>query len=469
MENNKKIVHLIVFVSLLFLSIIGYLTYFQIFMAADVIDNPYNQRQWAREDNTLRGRIYDRRGTVLAETEVVEGRPRRRYPYNQLYSHVVGYSYKQYGRSALEAQYNRELMALTPESPVAHIKEQLTGDMIQGNDLILTIDHEIQRTAEGLLREKTGSVVVINPGTGEILAMVSKPDFNPNTLMEDWENLANDERSPLINRSTTGLYPPGSTYKIVMAAAILEDLHIVDEEYNCTGTINIDGYNLSDYGKTAHGPVDLIQSLVVSCNTNFARMAVELGGEKVRDTSRRFMLDRPLGGDLSITQSRFPYGNVIEPTELGAIGIGQGKVLVTPLHMALVASTFINDGVMMEPQIIRKIQSPQGRVLETRSPNGNRILSSEIAEEIRDMMVATVERGTGRRAALRGTTVGGKTGTAENATGRSHAWFIGFATRGEDQVAVAVILETEGQSGGVAAAPIAGQIMDIALKRGGEI
>ncbi|SES82551.1 peptidoglycan glycosyltransferase [Natronincola peptidivorans] len=467
MESNKKIIHLIVVISLLFLSIIGYLTYFQIFRATAILDNPYNKRQWEREDNTLRGRIYDRNGVVLAESDVVNERPVRSYPHNQLYSHVIGYSYKQYGRSAIESHYNQQLMALNPESPVARIREQLAGDMIKGNDLILTIDHEIQRTAERLLQGKMGSIVVINSTTGEILSMVSKPDFNPNTLVTDWGQLVNDERSPLMNRSTNGLYAPGSTYKTVITAAILENIYIIDENYDCTGSIIIDGYSLSDYGNTAHGSLDLTESLVVSCNTNFARMTVDLEGEKIREISRKFFMDRPIQGDIPIKQSRFPYGDAIEPTDLAAIGIGQGRLQVTPLHMALIASTFANDGIMMNPYIIGEVQSPQGRALERGSQQENRVVSHEIAEEIRAMMIAVVERGTGRRAAIPGAVVGGKTGTAENETGRSHAWFIGFANRGETQVAVAVILESQGEAGGVAAAPIAGEIMQEALRRGG--
>lgn len=467
MESNKKIIHLIVLASLLFSSIIAYLTYFQFFMASDVIDNPYNKRQWAREDNTLRGIIYDRNGVILADSELVQGSPVRRYPHHQLYSHVIGYSFKQYGRAALEAYYNQELMALNPDSPVAKIREQLSGDIIQGNNLILTIDHEIQKTAERLLREKTGSIVVINPRTGEILAMVSKPDFNPSTLLADWEQLVNDERSPLLNRSISGLYPPGSTYKTIIAAGILENRYIIDDRYDCVGKITVDGYTLSDYGNQVHGSVDLTESLVVSCNTNFARMAVDLGGEKISQISKKFFMGSKIEGDFPIQQSRFPYGENISPTDLAAIGIGQGKLLVTPLHMALVASTFANGGVMMRPYLVKEVQNPDGKVLQRAKQQENRIVSHEIANEVKHMMLAVVQRGTAKAAGISGRIVGGKTGTAENETGRTHAWFIGFASDGEDQVAVAVLLESEGKTGGAAAAPIAREILQEALKRSG--
>lgn len=469
MEINKKVIHLLILACLLFLSIIGYLTYFQIFVAGDIIDNPYNKRQWAREDSTLRGIIYDRNSLVLADSDLVEGKPIRKYPYNQLYSHIIGYNFKQYGRAGLEAYYNQNLMNLNPDGTVAKIWEELSGNIIQGNNLILTIDHELQKTAEKLLGDKLGSIVAMNAKTGEILAMVSKPDFNPNSLVEDWDVLVNDERSPLLNRALSGLYAPGSAYKTIIAAGVLENRNIIDDNYNCEGSILIDGYTLSDYNGKGHGPVDLTESLVVSCNTNFARMTVDLGEEKVKDLSNRFFMGRKIEGDLPIKQSRFPHEEKIGPTQLAAIGIGQGKILVTPIHMALVASTFANDGIMPKPYIVKEIQNPKGRVLERKTGTGTRIVSHEIGQEVKAMMIEAVQRGTGNRASIPGVVVGGKTGTAQNESDKDHAWFIGFASNDKAHVGVAVILEKEGQSGGVVAAPIAGQILKEALRRSGDI
>ncbi len=299
--------------------------------------------------------------------------------------------------------------------------------------------------------------------------MVSKPDFNPNSLVEDWDVLVNDERSPLLNRALSGLYAPGSAYKTIIAAGVLENRNIIDDNYNCEGSILIDGYTLSDYNGKGHGPVDLTESLVVSCNTNFARMTVDLGEEKVKDLSNRFFMGRKIEGDLPIKQSRFPHEEKIGPTQLAAIGIGQGKILVTPIHMALVASTFANDGIMPKPYIVKEIQNPKGRVLERKTGTGTRIVSHEIGQEVKAMMIEAVQRGTGNRASIPGVVVGGKTGTAQNESDKDHAWFIGFASNDKTHVGVAVILEKEGQSGGVVAAPIAGQILKEALRRSGDI
>lgn len=459
MTSNKKIIHVIVFMSILFFSIIAYLTYFQIFKAEELTKHPYNRRYLTTENRTIRGKILDRNGLVLAETEVAEdGRMSRLYNYDSLYSHVIGYDSRRYGKSEIESYYNEELLALNQDNTLARLKEAITGERIPGNNLILTIDHNLQKTAENLLRGKTGSVVAMNPKTGEVLAMVSKPDYNPSTLSDKWEELTSDERSPLLNRSTSGLYPPASIYKTIIAAGILKD-GTIDTNYNCTGTINIDGYNLSDANEAGHGHLDLTQSMIVSCNTNFARMAVELGSEKITNISNKFFIGKDLNSNIPISRSRYPYGSDMGSTDLAAVAIGQGKLLVTPIHMAALASTFANNGVMMSPYILNQVEDVNGRVLYSSDNKGNTIISESIANEVKDMLVAVVNQGTGKNARIAGVDLAGKTGTAQNETGANHSWFIGFAPADNPQIAVAVILESEGRSGGVAAAPIARQVI----------
>lgn len=466
MESNRKIVHVIVFVSLLFFSIIGYLTYIQIFRADEMAQNPYNKRQFAREDKTIRGTIYDRNGVVLAETQVGEdGAMKRLYTHNRLYSHIIGYSSKQYGKAGIESYYNDQLLALTGDNTVAKIKESITGERIKGHNLLLTVEHELQKKAESLLNGKTGSIVAMNPKTGEVLAMVSKPDYNPNNLLDDWSKLAADEKSPLLNRSLSGLYPPGSIYKPIIAAGVLQNANI-DTNYDCTGSITIDGYVLTDANKAGHGYLDLKQSIIVSCNTNFARMGVELGSKAVTDISKAFLIGGKLKSDMPIAQSRYPYSQGMNPTDIAAVSIGQGKLLVTPMHMAAVASTFANKGVMMSPYIVEEVRSADGRVVSSAKSEGTQVIAETVAGEVTDMMVAAVNQGTGSNASIWGVDVAGKTGTAQNETGANHSWFIGFAPANDPQIAVAVILESEGKSGGAAAAPIARDVIRQGLKGG---
>lgn len=459
MESNKKIVHVIVFVSLLFFSIIAYLTYIQMFRADEMAANPYNKRQLAREENTIRGNIYDRNGIVLAETKVKEdGEMERVYNYNGLYSHVIGYTSNQYGKAGIESYYNSQLLALMGENTIAKIKQTITGEPIKGHNLLLTIDHELQKVAESLLKDKMGSIVAINPKTGEVLAMVSKPDYNPNNLLEDWSRLVEDEKSPLLNRSLSGLYPPGSIYKPIIAAAVLQNNNI-DTNYDCTGSITIDGYVLTDANKNGHGHLDLRRSMIVSCNTNFARMGVELGSKGVTDISKSFLIGEKLESDMPITQSRYPYSKGMNTTDVAAVSIGQGKLLVTPMHMAAAVSVFANNGVMKSPYIVEEVRSGDGRVISSGRGEGIEIISEAVAKEVTDMMVAAVREGTGTNARISGIDVAGKTGTAENETGANHSWFVGFAPANDPQIAVAVILESEGRSGGAAAAPIAREVI----------
>lgn len=464
MKSNKKIVHVIILVSVLFLSIIVYLTYIQIFRAEKMAQNPYNKRQWIREDETIRGSIYDRNGVLLAETKVLEDKTMKRlYNYNNLYSHIIGYSSRQYGRAGLESYYNKELLALLKEDTFAKIKESITGQPIKGHNLFLTLDHDLQKKAQQLLEGKTGSIVAMDPKTGQVLAMVSKPDYNPNNLSKDWSRLVKDEKSPLLNRSVSGLYPPGSIYKIIIAASLLENPNI-DTTYNCSGSITIDGFTLTDANKRGHGFLDLRQSIIVSCNTNFARMGVELGSKNINDISKRFLLGEKLDGHIPISQSHYPYSQNMSPTDIAAVSIGQGKLLVTPIHMASLASTFANKGLMATPYIVEKVKNTEGRIVSLTKNESKRIISDTISDEITDMMVAAVKEGTGKNASIYGVNVAGKTGTAQNETGKDHSWFIGFAPAEDPQIAVAVILESEGKSGGIAAAPIAKQIISQGLK-----
>lgn len=450
---------------MLFLSLIVYLTYFQAFRAQTIVNNTYNKRLWQREEQTLRGNIYDRNGVVLAESVIENDVIYRKYPQNRLYSHIVGYSHRQYGRSGIEAQYNNDLLGYNSEGVIDKIRDTITGDRHKGNHIYLTLNHSLQQKAEELLRWKVGSIVALEPSTGEVLALVSKPDFNPNNLVEEWTGLVDDPLSPLLNRGTSGLYPPGSTYKVIITTAVLEDGNI-DTNYVCEGSINIDGYNLTDLGGRGHGPLELWGSLMVSCNTNYARMAVELGDDRIRGISKRFKLEEDINSDFNIQKSRFPYTKEMTKTELAAVAIGQGRLLVTPIHMALVASTIANDGYMPSPRIIKEITTSEGRIIKEISTNQESIISEEDANTVKLMMKAVVEDGTGKNAEIAGISVAGKTGTAENPQGKNHAWFIAFAPVEEPKIAIAVLLENEGVTGGAVAAPIARDMIIEALKRG---
>jgi len=457
-KETKRILIVLIGFCTLFVSLIVYISYIQVFKSDILKNNSYNKRLWINEESILRGSILDRDGKILAYSEKKDKTFKRYYPFGRLYSHVIGYSYREYGKTGLELQYNNILLNINENAAINEIKN-LVSPTTEGNKIKLTIDHELQVKARALLKGKKGSIVAMNPVTGEIYAMVSLPDFDASNLKEDWKEISEDLSGPLVNRATQGLYPPGSTFKLITTIAALETTNL-DENHNCTGITNINGYNFSDYQGKAHGEIDLKQALIHSCNTYFAEKSILIGKDKIGNIAEKFMINNKIPFDLPTNNSQFPYKENLGETDVAAAAIGQGKVLVTPLNMALIASGIANGGQIVKPTLIKEIISKNDKTLKT---NTLEILSQGtdaiIANKVKDMMVDVVKSGTGKNARIKNIKVAGKTGTAENASGKSHAWFIGFAPADEPKVAVAVILEEEGSTGGKSAAPIGRDII----------
>jgi len=460
--ESKRIIRLLIALCGLFISLVIYISYFQIFIADKIVSNSYNKRQWINEENILRGEIADRRGTVLVKSTKADNGQIREYKYGPVYSHIIGYSSREYGKSGIEATYNKELLDLNDLDPIEDLKNILTDGESVGNNVVLTVDHNIQSYAYKLFGNRKGSAVLMNPKTGEIYSMISSPSFNPSTLKKDWEDIIANEDSPLLNRATMGLYAPGSIFKIITATAAIEN-DDTSGVYDCKGSITIDGYVLKDYKGEAHGKVDLSEALAKSCNVAFSQIGLEVGADKLRETAERYMFNANIPFDLKTAKSIFP-GKVDSEPELGASAIGQGKVLVTPLNMVMVASAIGNQGEMVKPILVREIIDSNNRVLrKNKTEVLSRVTTPEIAEQIKSMMIDVVEKGTGKNAKIKNIQVAGKTGTAENETGKEHAWFIGFAPADDPIVAVAVVVESSGKTGGTEAAPIARDLMKKAI------
>ncbi|MEY8416391.1 penicillin-binding transpeptidase domain-containing protein [Tissierella praeacuta] len=457
-KENKRIVVVLTGLCLMFISLIVYISYFQIFEAEAIKNNSYNKRLWINEESILRGSIYDRNGRTLAYSEKIDDTYKRYYIYGRLYSHIIGYSYREYGKSGLELQYNNTLLNINENAAINEIKN-IVAPTTEGNSIKLTIDHELQAKARTLLKGKKGSIVAMNPSTGEIYAMVSLPDFDVANLKADWKAITESPDSPLINRATQGLYPPGSTFKLITTIAVLNTANL-EEYYNCTGSTNINGYVFKDYQGKAHGNIDLRQALIKSCNTYFTTKSIEIGKDRIGNTAERFMINNNIPFDLPIKSSQFPFKENLDKTDIAAAAIGQGKVLVTPLNMALIVSGIANEGQIVKPILVKEIISKNNKILKK---NTTEVLSqgtdSITANKLKDMMVDVVKSGTGKNARIKNIKVAGKTGTAENSSGKSHAWFVGFAPADEPKIAIAVILEEEGSTGGKSAAPIARDIM----------
>lgn len=464
MEKEVKRIRWVLFaICLLFISLIIYLTYFQFVKAAEVKQSSYNKRLWMNEEKIKRGKIVDRNDGVLAYSEKNEDETYKRvYNYGNLYSHLIGYSYRAYGKVGLELKYNNTLLNISESLSINEIKN-LVNPSSEGNDLRLTIDHEVQEYSRQALEGRKGAVVAMNPKTGEIYSMVSLPDFNAANLNEEWNSIMENQESPFLNRATSGLYPPGSSFKIVPTVGIMESL-AVDQNYNCSGTTTIDGYTLKDYSQDGHGEIDLKTALAKSCNTYFADKGVALGKDELLAVAGKFYVNKKIPFDLPTGISKLP--TELGKTDLAATSIGQGKLLVSPLNMALISSSIANNGKMMKPILVKNVISPRGNVIKTNHPEVlSNVTSEGVAEEVKNMMVEVVNSGTGKNAQLNNIQVAGKTGTAENASGSSHAWFTGFAPADDPRVAIAVILEEDGNTGGKTAAPLARDIISKILNK----
>lgn len=453
-KENKRIIMVLTVFCVLFVGLIAYMSYFQVFKAEAVKNSSYNKRLWINEENVLRGSIMDRNGNILAYSEKNEDINTRYYKYGNLYSHVIGYSYKEYGKVGLELEYNNVLLDISENAAINELRNLVLPTSV-GNDIRLTIDHGTQEKARSLLNGRKGSIVLMNPINGEIYAMVSLPDFNTSNLNENWKSITENPDSPFLNRATQGLYAPGSIFKIITTLGAMESLDI-DLEYECVGSTIIDGYVLRDYNETAHGMLNLHDAFVKSCNTYFGEKALDIGKERLGNVAERFMLNQEIDFDLPVKISQFPFKGSVGDTELAASGIGQGKVVVTPLNMAMMVSAIANDGEMVNPILVREIINKDGRITKSITTDvASYVTSPSVAKDIKDMMVDAVASGTGTNARIRNVTVAGKTGTAENPSGDSHSWFVGFAPAEEPRLAIAVVLEEAGVSGNQGAAPLA--------------
>ena len=459
---NKRIVSVLILLSVMFLSLIGYLTYIELFQKEKLVSNPYNQRQWDDEHGTIRGTIYATDGVTLAKTE--DGT--RVYPYNGMYAHIIGYNSRTYGRINLESTYNNELLG---KNRFSSIIGNVSGT--NGYNLHLTIDHSIQKAAYNALGNRKGSVIAINPKTGKIIAMVSKPDFNPNDdeLIKNWNVLVESEDAPFVARSTSGLYAPGSTFKLLTALSAIRNGY-ENDTYVDEGKVEIGNSVFENHNNKSYGEIDLTRGFAVSSNVVFCTLGARIGGEKLRNIAEKFGFNKEFDFDIPYNISRFPE-NVKDDEKEAALGIGQGDIQSTPLQMALVTCGIANGGKIMKPYIVDFVADINGEIISETKPtrlyNASDILDTG---KVADMMVETVRNGTGTNAAIRGIDVAGKTGTAENEmtvlkNDGEHTWFVGFAPAEDPEIAVVVMMEFSGGTGGGNCAPIARNIMQKYLSK----
>ncbi|MBQ1083353.1 penicillin-binding protein 2 [Nocardiopsis sp. B62] len=486
---NTPIRRLSVFSMILFAALMVQLTYIQGFQAEAIRDDPLNARQYTERLSEQRGPIVIGDENVASSTNISEegdpARYQREYVGGSMYTPVVG-SFRRFGASGIEYTENALLDGSDDRLAVRNFRDIITGREPEGARIELTIDPAVQeagyRGFEAL--GKNGSAVALDPSTGAILGSVSYPSYDGNDVSsitdvteanENYVALENDPNQPLLNRALRERYPPGSTFKIVTAAAAIEHLDAgPDSTMDAPDVLEL-GHSLPNAtpGGTCNGgqPDTLAHSIQISCNTSMANWAIEMGGEALADQASAFGFSKtPDERDtLTVPMDVVPSLAPVEDDRniLGRAGIGQSNVEATPLQMAMVAAGVANSGEVMHPYLVDSVRDADRSVVTQTTPEiHSQAMSASTASTLTDMMVlVTGPDGSGTNGAIRGIDVAGKTGTAETGgENGTHNWFIGFAPADDPQVAVAVVIEHGGGSGGELAAPIARQMMEAVVQ-----
>lgn len=473
---NRQIRRVSLVMLALFAALLVNLNLLQIVRGPSLVDNPANRRVLVAEYGIERGPILVDDQPIAESVETTDELAYlREYTDPELYAHVTGHDSFVQGRTGLEAAYNDVLTGAPSEVLAQNLTELLIGRDPRGNQVRLTIDPAVQQAAAEALAGRTGAVVAIEPASGRVLADYASPTYDPNRLashdgtdvQEAWNELRLDPDQPLLDRSTRVLFPPGSTFKLVVAAAALEQGLQPEtafdnlEEYRAPGTQTPIG-NAGGARCVDQATISLQDAFRVSCNTVFAELAVDLGPEAIVSTAEALGFNRTIPFELPVAASEIPAD--LDDPALAQSAIGQRDVRMTAFHAAMVAATIANAGTAMRPHVVADVLSPDGRPLSGANEGvwreegfSDQAISAQTASLLRDMMVGVVDSGTGTAARIGGVEVGGKTGTADdpNIDGQI-AWFMGFA--GND-IAVAVVLPDVQAGGGTLAAPVAQKVM----------
>lgn len=434
----------------------------QVVVGPKLSANQYNPRHASIAVG--RGSILASDGTPLAITRG----GKRAYPQGALVAQAVGYASSRYGTAGLEDAYDRVLAAHTDAvDPLSQLAQILAGKhgAPRGADVVTTLDLRVQNAlVAGLSRHARAAGIVLDPRTGAVLALASVPSYDPNALDKLWPVLVKDPASPLLDRSTGGLYPPGSTFKIVTAADALDAGVVTPQStFSDRGGFTVGNFTVHNDEEEVTGTQDLAGAFALSSNVDFAQIALKIGVDTWYEYAAKWGLGQPEDFDIPVTRDRLPAKKDVYAGILAQLGFGQASLLVTPMRMALIDATIAHDGSTPRPYLVRRVAGSETGIA-TRPETLAQPISADTAHAVRDLMVGVVKRGTGTAARLPDVTVAGKTGTATNPHGRSHAWFVAFAPAEAPRVAVAIVVENVGY-GGTYAAPIAREVLRVALAR----
>jgi peptidoglycan glycosyltransferase len=484
---NRQIRSLAVALMVLFGALFVQINNLQIFQAKKLNEHPVNTRAIVRDFARPRGVIQTADGVVVAQSVEVDGELKRlrQYPEGPLFAHITGYLSFAYGAEGIERTYNDELVGRDQKFELKDLSDLLVKQEQVGN-ATLTISKKLQQIAAEQLGERKGAVVAIDPTTGGILAMASYPSYDPNAMASHnlrqakaaYDALNADPNKPLLSRAFRERYFPGSSFKVVTAAAALAtgSASLTNPVYPVLTEIplpNSGGQTLRNFGGSSCGG-PLPEALRVSCNTAFAQLGMDMGAQKLSEGAARFGFGEAPPFDLPFAAtSNFPPASAFtrDLPGLAKSAIGQQDVAATPLEMAMVAGGIANGGTIMTPHVLNEIRDAEGNVVKRIDPKPwKEAVPPDVAAQVRDMMVNVVDAGTGAAARIPGVQVAGKTGTAQTGLDTNHVWFISFAPAVNPKIAVAVMLEnlpvaSEATGGGLAA-PVAKAVMQAALSGG---
>ena len=467
--------------------------YWQVVRSSELSAARDNPAVVAAQRQALRGRIVDRNGTIVADNKRDQnGEPYRVYRDTAM-TQVIGYASRQFGTAGLERAYDSELVGAVRPDPVSDLLKKFEQDPFDPQQLTLSISLPLQRAAVRALGSDHGAVVMLDPRTGEVLALASTPVYdanpiagaNPDVAQRAFNSLRNNTAQPLLPRATRGLYVPGSVFKIVTALAALDsgavtpDTTYAQQPKAEKDGLVVAGFRIHDghHAVTGSKALDFYEATEVSCNIWYALTGLATGGEKLDAMARRLGFEEPIPFDLPTGRSQLTNGGgnfgggFKDQVELANASYGQAETLTTPLQMALVAATVANGGLLMEPHLVTAFTGQKSGTRGVAPHVFRQVVSANVADEVRRAMVRAVEGPLGHKftsgAQVPGVTTAGKSGTAElGGSGEPNSWFIGFAPADNPRVAIAVIVEKGGR-GGERAAPMAGDLMALALRQPG--
>ena len=461
-KNNKSIIVSTLIFVITFIAMAVYLIYFNLTQAESIINNSYNKRQGVLSRRTIRGSILSDDKTKLAVTNVDDdGNETRYYPYSGLFSHTIGYlNNGGYGLESLYGYY----MLHSNQNFFEQIGNDLSGNRNTGDNVVTTLNVGLQKACYDALGSNRGAVIVMEPSTGKILAMVSKPDFDPNTLAANWSQITGEgSDSVLVNRATQGLYPPGSTFKLITMLEYLRE-HKNDYgqyHYICDGTYELGNNTINCVRTTAHGDVDLFSSLAVSCNCSFINIGLSLDLDRYKRTAEKMLFNKELPTNLEYNKSRFVLNGESSEWDIAQTSFGQGKTVITPFHLALITCTIANNGTLMEPYLVSSVESTNGMTVKKfKEEKYDTLITEKEASLLKKGMEQVVKDSFSWLFGGVEYTLAAKSGSAQYGTeGYEHSLYASFSPADNPEIAVVAVVEG-GPQRNTTAAEVTKQIYD---------